>query len=258
MNVMSGLSIGLISVCVVLMIYQYYLISDSKSRFTRDHLELKLKMLSLHPNSHFTFNSLNSIKNLILKEETTQASEYIAAFAQVIRHHQSSGRQVFIPLRKEIEGLLIYADLEKLRFKGSFNFSCHLDHTVDHHKLWIPGYYLQPLIEQLIWNSLDTDNEYPSHLVLSLTMNENTLECSIKVNMFPGDRSSEGQHVNEDLLLNDWLKKRISIFNKLDKEQISIKKIELIDNLNNDKGIEVILRLPVKEDLKNCTHFTIT
>ncbi len=243
---MSGFLLGLLGISIVLIFYQQQLIVRSKSGVSKDQLMLQLKILSLNPNSHFAFNSLNSIKNLVLKKEVREASKYLSTYAQVMRQNQSSGSQVFSLLKNELEGLLMFTDLERLRFKGGFDFSYYMDHTVDQNNQWIPSYYLQPLIEQVIWNSLSTDRTDPAKLVLALTLTEPFLECTIKVNAYPSQINADEQSVDEDLLLNEWLKKRIAIFNRLDEDQIVINKIELIDSHKDEKGIEIILRLPVK------------
>ena len=56
-----------------------------KAAYEKEMLELEAKALRAQMNPHFVFNSLNSIKSLINKNENAHAAEYLTTFSKLIR-----------------------------------------------------------------------------------------------------------------------------------------------------------------------------
>ncbi|WP_431216115.1 histidine kinase [Puia sp. P3] len=82
----------------------------------RQVAEYEMKALHAQMNPHFIFNSLNSIKEMILHQDTRNASLYLSRFAQLIRLNLEHSRKTFITLRQNIEYLESYLEMEQLRF----------------------------------------------------------------------------------------------------------------------------------------------
>jgi LytS/YehU family sensor histidine kinase len=70
-----------------------------KSNIDRQLAELEMKGLHAQMNPHFIFNSLNSIKEMILEDEKQNASRYLSKFAQLIRTNLEQSSQTFITVR---------------------------------------------------------------------------------------------------------------------------------------------------------------
>ncbi|NNF34255.1 MAG: histidine kinase [Saprospiraceae bacterium] len=255
---MNWFLISLLLVCLMLISYQQYIIFKSRSAYLRDQLEIQLKMNAFNPNSHFAFNSLNSIKNLILKGQVSEASNYLTTYSKVVRYNNSSQGKVFSMLKDEMDNLLLFTELERLRFQKGIEFHCYLDHTVDQNAIWIPSNLIQPIIEQLIWCCLDSEKATPAQLVMSLSYDEGILECIIRVNSVPPSISNDRGDLEDGVLLTQWLKKRIAIFNKWKDDQILIKNIELIDSEKNERGMEIIIKLAAKSCIQKPEHLTIS
>jgi len=60
----------------------------------------------------------------------------------------------FIPLEDELETLQLYIDLERLRFKNSFDYSSTYSNKIDADNICIPPLILQPFVENAIWHGL--------------------------------------------------------------------------------------------------------
>ena len=84
--------------------------------------EAQLSALQTQMNPHFIFNSLNSIKGMILDNEQHKASRYLTRFAQMIRITLNQSKEVFTTLYENLEHLESYLVMEKLRFDDSFTF----------------------------------------------------------------------------------------------------------------------------------------
>ncbi|MCG8577555.1 MAG: histidine kinase, partial [Flavobacteriales bacterium] len=88
----------------------------NEQRMHSEMLESELKALRSQMNPHFIFNSLNSIQNLILQEDTDSSYDYIVLFAKLVRNTLNYSNLDFISIDKELEFLNTYLLLEKLRF----------------------------------------------------------------------------------------------------------------------------------------------
>ncbi|MDW7691774.1 sensor histidine kinase [Flammeovirgaceae bacterium SG7u.111] len=83
-------------------------------RLEKEKLETELQFLKAQLNPHFLFNTINSIFFLIHKDQN-EASEALAKFSELLRYQLYESNEEFIPLRKELEYLTSYTELEKLR-----------------------------------------------------------------------------------------------------------------------------------------------
>ncbi len=176
----------LIFLSIVYAIYRYRLHQirlqeEAKTKIHRQMAELELQALRAQMNPHFMFNSLNSIKNYILKNETSKAAEYLSNFAHLIRLILQHTREKTITLREEIETLLLYVDLEKLRFRNGFQFSCQIDERIDVSHVHIPPMIIQPYIENAIWHGL-LHKEEDRQLSLQVTTDGHNVVCEVKDN----------------------------------------------------------------------------
>jgi LytS/YehU family sensor histidine kinase len=93
--------------------------------------ELEMQALRAQMNPHFIFNSLNSINRFILKEQTTDASEYLTKFSRLIRMILQNSQASLITLESELESLELYLNLEVLRFDYQFTYKISVEDDVD-------------------------------------------------------------------------------------------------------------------------------
>lgn len=125
----------------------------TKERSLHEATELELRSLRAQLNPHFMFNSLNSIQELIGKEDTEKSQVYLAEFSLLLRMLLDNSTRPFIPLHKEIELLQIYMSLEKLRLPD-LEYTIEIDSSLDPQKTMTPNMMLQPYIENAIWHGL--------------------------------------------------------------------------------------------------------
>src|SRR6476660_1782929 len=116
--------------------------------------EAQLSALQTQMNPHFIFNSLNSIKGMILANEPQKASRYLSKFAQMIRITLSQSKEIFTTLYENLEYLESYLLMEKLRFDDSFTFCIGVDDNIDKEETQVPTLMIQPLVENAIWHGL--------------------------------------------------------------------------------------------------------
>jgi hypothetical protein len=78
-------------------------LEKQKLESEKKQTELEMQALRAQMNPHFIFNCLNSIKEMILKNEKEDASRYLSSFAQLIRLNLDHSRNNFITLEQNID-----------------------------------------------------------------------------------------------------------------------------------------------------------
>ncbi len=112
----------------------------------------ELKALQNQINPHFLYNTLDSVIFLISKNENAKAEETIIALSKFFRISISRGRTI-IPLENEIEHVMNYLKIQKLRFGKSLEYEININ--TDIKGLYVIKLILQPLVENSIVHGFD-------------------------------------------------------------------------------------------------------
>jgi signal transduction histidine kinase len=78
--------------------------------------EAQLRALRSQINPHFLFNSLNSLRALIV-EEPHKAQRMVTQLSNILRYSLGADRSMTVPLSEELETVRDYLDLEAIRFE---------------------------------------------------------------------------------------------------------------------------------------------
>ena len=156
--------------------------SRSKQTELLQHVtELEMQALRAQMNPHFIFNCLSSINRFILKSETEAASNYLTKFSRLIRTVLTNSKKSFISLEDELEMLRLYLEMEKLRFKDSFDYSITFVNSIDDGNVFLPPLLFQPFAENAIWHGL-MHKEGQGKLEFELSIDGKVLTCVITDN----------------------------------------------------------------------------
>jgi len=117
--------------------------SQLETRLTSARLEA-LKM-QLHP--HFLFNTLNSILPLVFRDGEA-ASRTVVRLADLLRLSLQNETNDLIPLRRELDLLEVYLEIQKTRFQD--RLTVRLDVPPELGGALVPNLILQPLVENAI------------------------------------------------------------------------------------------------------------
>jgi LytS/YehU family sensor histidine kinase len=165
--------------------------SQQKQAALQQHVtDLEMQALRAQMNPHFVFNCLSSINRFILKNETEAASDYLTKFSRLIRMVLTHSRQTFITLDQELEMLRLYLDMERLRFKDSFDYSIRFTNSIDAGAIYVPPMLLQPFAENAIWHGL-MHKDGQRELEIELSVDDKTVTCMITDNGIGRARAAE-------------------------------------------------------------------
>jgi two-component sensor histidine kinase len=117
--------------------------SQMKTRLATARLEA-LKM-QLHP--HFLFNTLNSILPLVFRDREA-ASRTVAGLSDLLRLSLQNEGSDLIPLRRELELLGMYLEIQQTRFQDRLTVRVDVEPGVA--DALVPNLILQPLVENAI------------------------------------------------------------------------------------------------------------
>ncbi|MEO8406352.1 MAG: histidine kinase, partial [Chitinophagaceae bacterium] len=209
--------------------------------------EAQLSALQTQMNPHFIFNSLNSIKGMILANETQKASRYLSKFAQMIRITLSQSKEIFTTLHENMEHLENYLTMEKLRFDDSFTYRISVDDEIDKEEILIPTLMIQPLAENAIWHGL-MPQKGEKKLTIRFTRLDEAISCIIEDNGIGIKRSEELKQFNRSThqsvgLTN--LRNRIKIMNEKYHTCCTLQITDLNEINKNKTGTCVVLRFKI-------------
>lgn len=110
--------------------------------------DAELKMLQAQINPHFLFNTLNSLKWSAMMSGNEVVEQGIASLSELLRN-TILVKEEMIPLEKEIENLLHYSVIQRIRYGDSFKLHCRIDDDLLYSCL-VPRFILQPIVENSI------------------------------------------------------------------------------------------------------------
>ena len=158
--IISG--IFLISVAIFIFLYKRKRDAEQETKETANKLkisETELKALRLQINSHFIFNAMQSVQNYLRDNKPEEAEKLLIMFAKLTRAILENSEKEEIPLKKEIEVLEWYMNIENKRMTYPFNYKFTIDDNIDKDETFVPPNILQPFIENSIIHGFAHKNE---------------------------------------------------------------------------------------------------
>jgi ligand-binding sensor domain-containing protein len=157
-------------------------VKSKEANMKKKIAETEMMALRAQMNPHFIFNSLSSIENFIMKNEKRLASDYLNKFSRLIRSILDSSRDELVPLRKDMEALKLYIELEQLRFNHKFSFNAHIDDALLNRDKMIPSLLIQPYIENAIVHGIAHSQKDNLQLLLKVSLHDNMIQYVIEDN----------------------------------------------------------------------------
>lgn len=237
---------------VALLFYGFYLNRVAKIKKEEERksamAELKfqasdneMKALRAQMNPHFLFNSMNSIRALILEEDNLNASEYLSKFSTLLRSILKNSELNLVLLSEETKTLELYLELESLRFADDFKFRIDIDPSIDTDFVRIPPLIMQPFVENAVWHGLLPKKNADKLLHISIVRREDFLICEIEDNGVGRDyKFADKQTTTEHTSMGiDITRKRLESLYPENRMEI----IDLRDDRGRALGTKVLLTL---------------
>ena len=136
----------------------------------------QLQMLRYQLNPHFLFNSLNSIRALIL-EDQGKAREMVTELAELLRYSLVSKNSGDVPFSEEITAIQHYFAIEKKRYEENLSVTFDIDPLAEEYP--IPSFLVHPLVENAVKYGMKTST-MPLEISIIAKVIENQLLLTVK------------------------------------------------------------------------------
>lgn len=126
------------------------MILDEKNKAEIAHLKAQI-------NPHFLFNTFNSIYSLAIREGADQTANGMLKLAGMMRYVVSESAHEYVPLQKELDYILNFIELQKLRLDPGVHFRFELKGDADEKQ--IAPLILIPFIENAFKHGVNPDEK---------------------------------------------------------------------------------------------------
>ncbi len=151
-----------------------------QARQQAESYRLQLNSVIKQFDPHFTFNAVTSVGSLIMKGEKEKAYNYFIKLSNLLRSIISDRTSLLKPLEQEIEFVLRYCELQKLRFGSRFEYTITIAEDVDM-KTPVPKMIIQSFAENAVKHGLDNKKGH-GFLEISIINIENGIEVTVRDN----------------------------------------------------------------------------
>jgi tetratricopeptide (TPR) repeat protein len=215
----------------------------------KNKAEFEQKALRAQMNPHFIFNALNSIQHYILSNETQYAYDYLAKFSKLIRQVLVNSEYNTITLKKELELLELYIELEQRRFKNRFEYEIKYERNLPLEEIVIPVMLIQPFIENAIWHGImNLAETQKGKLLLSIQLEKNVLKICVEDNGVGREKSAllktNSEHESVGMLFSQ---KRLEILKSLNEMEMRVDVSDVHDANGLIAGTKVELFLTLEK-----------
>ncbi|MBI9068494.1 MAG: histidine kinase [Salinivirgaceae bacterium] len=204
-------------------------------------LNMSLSTIKNQMDPHFTFNALNGIENLIMKEDRKTAYDYILKLSALIRNTLNDTDLTNRTLTEELEFVKAYLELEKFRFKDKFEYIFEIDPLLDQN-IKIPKLLIQIFVENAIKHGLMHKTK-DGLLTITASMLESCNKITIADNGIGREKAKEYAIHSTGKGLN-IMRKLLRIFNEQNNTDITFKIIDLKDESELSLGTKVEITIP--------------
>lgn len=170
--------------------------------------KIKYSTLQKQIMPHFIFNVLNSISRLISLDRSSEASDMIFSFSNMLRY-VFSYTDNSTTIRKELRCIQDYLNIQQIRFSKKFDYSLEVDDSAL--DVIIPYFSLQPLVENIFKHGFKHTEEMGRLKIILQKLGD---VCYLEIiDNGIGIESEKLDDINKILLNDKVFNENVGIFN---------------------------------------------
>jgi LytS/YehU family sensor histidine kinase len=197
-------------------------------------------------NPHFIFNTINAIQYFISCNDQRSAYTYLNKFSKLMRQTLDNSAKSRISIKRELDALSLYMDLQRLRFENKFKYSIHVDPAIDIHNFEIPTMLIQPYIENAINHGISKKADL-GHISVNLSQDERSLNCVVEDDGIGINRSLAAKKKNSDHTSSGMrlTKERLQIINAGKNNGVFVSVVDRSELDKKCSGTKVTINIPL-------------
>lgn len=210
-------------------IKQWYVKEQRNLQLMKENTEAQLQLLTAQVHPHFLFNTLNNIYSQA-QIESPKSSKMIMDLSDLLRYILYEGRKQLVPLDKELQMVIEYINLEKIRYGNKLDL--HYLITDKTTNVYIAPLLLLPFIENCFKHGASNMLEKP-WINLTIEVIDTTLVMKLmngKANPINLNRGKSGIGISN-------VRQRLELLYK-DKHELQIREEE--ENFIVDLKIQLV------------------
>jgi two-component system sensor histidine kinase YesM len=215
------------------LIYENYETKLQLNEISLKKREAELNALQSQIQPHFLFNTLESIRMKLQRNNSEDAGKMIVNLSKILRR-SLDWRKELATLGEEIEFVKHYLEIQKFRFREKLNYQIHIPRNLLTHS--ILKFIVQPLVENSIQHGFENKieggmitiaaTESSEELIIlvmddGVGMNEEKLEA-VRALIYNQNNSQDGKNIglkniHERLLLHFGVNCGLKVFSEVNK-----------------------------------------
>lgn len=199
--------------------------------YEKNQRKIQSKMLRYQINPHFLYNTLNLIASMGELSDFPEIVEITKSLSYIMQYNVKGSR--FVSLKTEVEMVMAYLEIQKVRFHDSFSVEYVIEKQVENIK--IVKFILQPIVENIFGHGFSMD-ETDNKIWIRAFKEDDKLIILVKDN---------GQGIEEEKRkeLNEILCEKIGRIASVDEEEKSIGINNVNTRIKNYYGDEYGVRI---------------
>lgn len=166
-------------------------IQIEKEKLKQEHLAAQYEALKQKLNPHFLFNSLNSLKS-VAASNPEKTEPFIISLSNVYRYLLSHQENKLVRLSDEIEFIINYIFLLKIRFENTILIDLKVDDAAG--ESLIPPLTIQLLLENAVKHNIATSRKPLTIVIWNNGHNSLTVSNSLQEKAAGADSTNTGLH----------------------------------------------------------------
>lgn len=171
--------LGFLSRTIDQMLYRIHISNMKQAQNEEQKRSLELSILQYQINTHFLFNTLNSLRVVAQMNSVPILEQGISSLSFLLQQTLVKKHEI-IPLSQEIENLNHYFTIQGIRYAGMFDVKYKLENSSLSYE--IPRFALQPLAENAIIHGTANANMPITIFIESHFSDNNSLKIVIRDN----------------------------------------------------------------------------
>jgi tetratricopeptide (TPR) repeat protein len=225
----------------------YFFFRQRRIREMHEKIILEQRLLRSQMNPHFIFNSLSSVQNAILYNESDKAVKYLTRFGKLMRQILESSAVEKVSLAEEIVTIENYLALQQIRFPDKFDYKIDVDERIDIEEVFIPPMLTQPFLENAVEHGI-RHKSTKGEITVKFEQQNGGMVIMIQDDGVGREKAEElRRQSNRDYksMATAITKERIKVLNKKLKNKITLEIFDLKDENGEAIGTRVAFEVAV-------------